>query len=73
MNKVIQKIKADYRVRDVSDERLLGDGFWVYLKDGYCYDQQEQHIIHENSPSACMRQLPYVQPCHCQDCNFQPN
>ena len=65
---VIDRIKNDQRVREVSDERGLGDGFWVYLKDGFCGDDMGCHIIHEDSPSACLKAMRYIQPCTCREC-----
>ena len=36
MSKVIDAIKAHPLVDSISDERNLGDGYWVYLKTGNC-------------------------------------
>jgi len=49
MSKVLAKIKADPRVHEVSDERFLGDGVWVYLKPGYASTSTDCGTIHESS------------------------
>ena len=71
--KVIDKILAHPLVESISDEREWertpawadenGDGFWVYLKEGYIDAMNEVHCIHENSPSECMALLREVERC----------
>jgi hypothetical protein len=64
MSKVIDKIKSDPRVESVSDERIFGDGFWVYLKTGFACDP-ETHCIHEDSPSECWSRFKEIHSCEC--------
>jgi hypothetical protein len=66
----IERIRSDPRVRDISDERhgWNDNGFWVYLKNGFCWDDQGLHIIHEPSPSACRRLFREIRPCTCAEC-----
>ena len=56
-------------ISDVSDERSNGDGYWVYLKSGFCYES-ETHAIHEDTLKGCAECLRYVEPCSCSDCEF---
>ena len=65
---VIERIKKDPRVKSISDERAAGDGFWVYLHYGYYGYEWSSHIIHEDSPSACLSYLRDVRPCDCPEC-----
>ena len=76
---VIEKIRANPKVEDISDERDWerkpawdpenGNGFWVYLKPGHCTDHPNSasHIIHEATPSECFRLLPHTYECDCPD------
>jgi hypothetical protein len=57
MSEVIDAINAHPRVESVSDERSLGDGYWVYLHTGWISANSECGTIHEESPSACLREL----------------
>lgn len=54
---VLDKLRVDARVSSVDDERGLGDGVWVYLKDGYVNDSTECAMVHEETPTACLRVL----------------
>lgn len=74
MSKVIEKLKADKRVVDISDERDMDQGFWVYTK-GWCRESMPNgthdestclHVIHENSPSECWRLMRDLKPCNCE-------
>jgi hypothetical protein len=56
-------------ISDVSDERSNGDGYWVYLKSGFCYER-ETHAIHEDTLKECAECLRFVEPCSCSDCEF---
>lgn len=68
MNKTILKLKSDPRVEEISDERSAGDGFWVYLKSGFYGYEEGSHIIHEDSPSECLKFMRDVRPCKCNEC-----
>jgi hypothetical protein len=57
MSKTTDTIKAHPLVESISDERGLGDGYWVYLKTGHIAASSECGTIHEESPSACLRLL----------------
>ena len=72
MTKAQQRILADGRVRSADDESALGDGFWVYLRTGWCV-APGQHIIHEPSWTACLRELrSEVRRCDCCECVQPP-
>jgi hypothetical protein len=73
----IERIKNDPRVADISDERCQDDGFWVYLKPGWCNAYEDPvaarcgdplHIIHEETPASSLRVLRYIEKCTCKDC-----
>ena len=66
--RTIDRIKADPRVADVSDERDTGDGYWVYLKPGWRWADDYVHIIHEDTPAECLRELRAIIPCRCHEC-----
>lgn len=68
MNKTIQKILKDPRVEEISDERVNGDGFWVYLKTGFYGYEEGSHIIHEDSPTKCFALFGDIAPCKCDEC-----
>lgn len=55
--KTLDRIKADPRVREVSDERGMGDGIWIYLKDGFVNSSTECSMVHESTPTAALRVL----------------
>lgn len=57
MSKVTDAILAHPLVDSVSDERRLGDGYWIYLKTGWIAASMECGSIHEESPSACLKVL----------------
>jgi hypothetical protein len=63
---VLERMKKDKRVQSVSDERSGGDGVWVYLKPGFKYF--DVHQIHEDTPSGCLRVLPFIDRCDCVEC-----
>jgi hypothetical protein len=65
--KAVARILSDKRVDSISDERSLGDGFWVYLKAGFQCDPAT-HVIHENSPTACLKRLVEITKCQCEAC-----
>lgn len=52
-------------IQSVSDERAMGEGYWVNLRDGWCCDPAT-HTIHEDTPDQCARYFPVV-PCECCD------
>ena len=55
-------------IDSVSDERSLGEGYWVILRDGWCPTSDPQnHTIHEDTPEECAAYFP-VEPCFCRDC-----
>lgn len=56
----LPKIHLD-KVADVSDERMNGDGFWIYLTKEYAnfeFDPQyPMRQIHEQKLSSCIARL----------------
>lgn len=57
MAKVTDAILKHPKVQLVSDERRMGDGFWIYLKTGWICASTECGTIHEDSPSKCLKVL----------------
>jgi hypothetical protein len=64
------------RIRDISDERRAGDGYWVYLL-GYCraddcahghHVQSCVHNVHEDTITKCVEQMQRIKACDCSDC-----
>lgn len=60
--------KVRHQISDVSDERYLEDGYWVYLAPGFCNGDLGSHIVHEDSPSKCAKAMIDVMPCDCDSC-----
>jgi len=54
-------------VEEISDERNMGDGVWLYFKPGYIW-QREVHQIHEDTLAKCKAQFKYVTVCTCEQC-----
>lgn len=44
------------------------DGWWCELNEGWCYDQQGQHIIHEDTKTEILKCIRWTNVCHCDDC-----
>lgn len=53
----LKQIAEDPRVEGISDERGMGDGLWVYLKNPYVNTFLETTFIHENKVSDLIDQL----------------
>ena len=68
MPNTIERILENPRVREFSDERSSGDGYWLYLKAGWRNDNGHEHAIHEDTPEQCLRELTSVEICACQEC-----
>lgn len=59
--------KFAHLIADVSDERAGGDGYWVYLVNGYRWDG-ETHCVHEDTITDCARAMRCVAPCTVPGC-----
>ena len=44
------------------------DGYWCQLNEGWCYDQNGQHIIHEDTKTEILKCIKWTEKCHCSDC-----
>ena len=68
----LQKIAEDPRVNHVEDDSSIGDGYWVYLRDGYAdtlHDPfQPRHVIHEYSLREIRESMLDVLGCSCPEC-----
>lgn len=47
MNRYLDTLRSDPRVADVSDERAMGDGYWVALRDGWLTETNGCQTVHE--------------------------
>jgi hypothetical protein len=63
-----ERISSNPKVDEISDERP-DDGIWVYLKTGWINPQSETHCIHEDTWSACAKQLRGIKHCYDSCCN----
>lgn len=65
-SEIIKKILKDPRVQEISDERGMDDGFWIYLKSGWIDPiGSEAHHIHEDTPAEAYKYLKWIAPCDC--------
>ena len=56
-------------VEEISDERSMGDGYWIYLVPGYINTMTEVHMVHEDTVKECLIHLRnYIKPCNCEEC-----
>ena len=53
----LSQVANDPRVDSISDERGMGDGLWIYLKNPYVNDFLETTFIHEHKVSDIIDQL----------------
>jgi hypothetical protein len=57
------------KIEEISDERGMDQGYWVYLIPGWQNSFDPScHIIHEDNPTQCSKVLRYIEPCDCNDC-----
>lgn len=59
--------RAD-KIEEVSDERSLGQGYWIYLRPGWYCDDPGLHIIHEDTIAEVKAMWSSVRKCECEDC-----
>lgn len=62
------EVKRDPRVRDVSDERGMGDGVWIYLVAGYDNGSPETHAVSEDTVGEALAAFRGIRKCSCEDC-----
>ena len=61
--------KVDRRIEEVSDERGIGNGYFVYLKPGWAYGGTgEAHCFSEDTIKDIRDSMKLVEPCSCDDC-----
>ena len=61
--------RNNWRARHIEEEFNDSDGYWIYLKPGWCCDGDPvEHIIHEDTKAIARRRMKEVQPCNCEDC-----
>lgn len=44
-------------IADISDERESGNGYFIYLKDGYINARLHAPLVHENGIKAVLKSL----------------
>jgi len=56
-------------IDEISDERSLDQGYWIYLKPGWINTLHDLHQIHEDTLKECVAVLKnFVTECNCNDC-----
>lgn len=62
----------DPRIQELSDERAMGNGWFVYLKDGFAFrdanENTAQHCFGADTLSEVRSNLREVKPCACLLC-----
>ena len=51
------------KISDVDDMRSSGEGYWVYLKEGWRDPDGETHCIHEDTIRECAKLMKWIEPC----------
>lgn len=46
------------------------DGYWCYLKHGWCWDDPGLHIIHEDTQKEVLRCIRETKRCNCIECKL---
>lgn len=63
----------DRRIEELSDERSMGNGWFVYLRPGFAYADANmpnaQHCFGADTMGDVRRYMKDVQPCRCADCS----
>ncbi len=65
--KAIVALRADPRVREIDDERAYGNGFWLYLSQGWS-DDADAHVVHADTAAELAELMRYVRECDCEQC-----
>lgn len=72
----IRKLRAEYPalIDAVVDEGggARGNGYWIYLKDGWILEPDGTHLIHEFTVKELRAALARVERCHCEECGGPP-
>ncbi|HNT25846.1 MAG TPA: hypothetical protein PKM21_15870 [Anaerolineales bacterium] len=56
------------KIETIENETDTGDGYWLYLRPGWCTDDLGSHIIHDDTAEKLVSLFRYVQPCACGQC-----
>lgn len=56
------------KIKEVSDERATGEGYWIYLVAGWWSPWDETHCIHEDTLRYCVEKMHWVEPCFKECC-----
>jgi hypothetical protein len=56
------------KISEIGDESGSGDGYWVYLRNGWRCGQSETHAVHEWNMKDLLGAFRSVEPCDCADC-----
>jgi hypothetical protein len=65
-------IKKKYQSR-IDEIYRDSDGWWIYLKRGYCWDDKGLHTIHEDTQKEAIECLYYTEKCDCDYCKGLEN
>ena len=66
--KGIVTLRADKRVREIDDERDTENGWWLYLRRGWC-DDADAHVIHADTVAGLTEHFTFITPCDCETCS----
>ena len=60
----------DPRIHDAHHEQ--DDGYWAYTNQGYCYEIEGFHTIHEDTAKEFLAQRVLIMECKCKECVKDP-
>jgi hypothetical protein len=61
--------KYMFKVAHLDDERGSGDGWFVYLKDGWCFDEEGLHVKSFDTEKEAREEVrDATRPCRCFEC-----
>lgn len=61
------KIPKKYQKRILSID-YDSDGYWCILNDGWCWDFNGLHTIHEDTKTEVLKCIRNTEPCSCDMC-----
>ena len=67
--KTLEQLRSDPRIDEISDERRIGNGWFVYLKGYAMYPGTgEAHCFAEDTLKEVQRTLKTCVRCECEEC-----
>ncbi len=66
-NNILIKVSKKYQSKiDIIEKDE--DGYWAYLKRGFCFDDRGLHTIHEDTKTEILSCIREIKPCFCSSC-----